>query len=213
MKTITMNPEELKNIWSQQTPSTAAAARLTPELIWHLADETTSFRRAIFWRDIREWFATIFIAGVFLYAAFAIYDRIHWLMIAAAIVACLPMTYVAFRRQKHSSPAAGATLTGYLRDSIANVQCQFELLRSLARWYLAPLAASGAIVLVDVFSTAPAPFRVRIFLIIPSVFIIAGVFWGVWKLNQRTVRKDLEPRLRQLEQTLAEIESEPVGGG
>lgn len=36
--------------------------------------------------------------------------------------------------------------------------------------------------------------------------VVAAVFFGVWKLNQRVVRTDLEPRLREFEKMLTELE-------
>ena len=202
-----MNPEELKNIWSQQPATSAAVVRLTPEVIWRLAGESMRFKRTIFWRDVREWLATILLAGGFLYIAFRD-DHIHWPMIAAAVIVCLPMTYVALRRPKRPIPETAAQLGDHLRASIAEVRYQLELLRSVARWYLAPIAVSGAIFLLDGFFTAPAPSGKRFLLIPPflfGAFVIAAVFYAVWKLNQFTARKHLEPRLRQLEETLAEL--------
>jgi hypothetical protein len=205
-----MNPDELKSIWAQQPGSSIGIVRLTPEIIWRLASESARFKRTIFWRDVREWLATIFVAGVFLYAAFGIRDRIDWPMVAAAIIACLPMTYVAFRRPKNLVPETNPALADHLRDAIANVQRQIELLRSISRWYLAPLAVSAAIVLIDVFFKAPTS-RAKIFVIIPVLLeagVIAAAFYAVWKMNDYAARKHLEPRLRELKQTLADVEKD-----
>ena len=199
-----MNPDELKNIWSQQTVPALGVVRLTPEIIWRLASENARFKRTIFWRDVREWFATIFVAGVFLYTAFTP-GRIHWPMIAAAIIACVPMTYVTLRKKKQPTREA-ANLVDHLRDSIAQVEYQVELLRSVARWYLAPLTVSGAIFLLDGLLTAPVPAAARKLMFVPfflGILVIGGVFYVVWKLNLYAVRKHLEPRLRELQETLA----------
>lgn len=200
-----MEPEELKNIWSQHNAVSARIIRLTPGFVWRLADQNARFKRNIFWRDVREWLATIFIAVVFLYAAF-LYDRVHWLMVAAAMIACLPITYVAWRRPKRPAPTAAATLTDHLRDSIANVQHELDLVRSLVWWYLGPLALSGAIVLLDVLLTAPVRPDVFILLLI-WVLITSAVFFAEWKMKQRAARKHLEPRLRELEEALVDLES------
>jgi hypothetical protein len=206
-----MNPDELKGIWAQQPASSAGVVRLTPEIIWRLASESARFKRTIFWRDVREWLATIFVAGVFLYSAFGTRDRIDWPMVAAAIIACLPMTYVAVRRPKNLVPENNAALAEHLRNAIAYVQEQLELLRSVCRWYLGPLAVSAAIVLIDVFFKAPVPAHGRMFLTIPFLLgagVFAAVFYAVWKINDYAARKHLEPRLRELKQTLADIEKD-----
>lgn len=203
-----MNPDEMKSIWAEQPASSHGLVRQTPEMIWRLASESARFQRTIFWRDAREWAATILIAGAFLYTAFAP-QHIHWPMIAAAIVACIPMSYVALRAKKHAARPA-ENVAGHLRDSIAQVQNQIELLRSVARWYLAPLAVSGLIFLLDGLFTAPITSGARKLMIIPfflGVIVIAIVFYIVWKLNDHAARKHLEPRLRELAQTLAEVEN------
>ena len=204
-----MNPEELKNIWAQQPASSVGVVKLTPESIWRLASESARFKRTIFWRNAREWLATILLVGAFLYVAF-IPERIHWIMVAAAIIVCIPMTYVALRGRKRPSRAV-ASLADHLRDSILQVQDQIELLRSVARWYLAPLAVSGMMFLLDGLLTAPIPPGKRKLMIFPfalGIIVIAVTFYLVWKLNQHVVRKHLEPRLRELEQTLADIEKD-----
>ena len=132
----------------------------------------------------------------------------HWPIVAAAIIACFPMAYVALRGRKPPVPKT-AQLTHHLRDAIAQVQHQIDLLGSVARWYLAPLAISGTIFLLDGLLTAPVPTGERKLMIIPfliGVIVIGAVFYAVWKLNQFAVRKQLEPRLRRLQETLAEIE-------
>ncbi len=200
-----MNPDELRTLWSQQAV-TPSLVRLSPEAIWRLASESTRFKRTIFWRDVREWAATILVAGGFLYMALKP-GHIHWLMIAAAIIACLPMSYVALRERKSRAPQA-ASLTDHLRNSIAQVEEQILLLRSVGRWYLAPLALSATLFLVDGLINAPLPRAERTLLLIPFVLgvaIVAAVFYGVWWINQRAVRRHLEPRLRQLEETWAEL--------
>ena len=112
-----MNPDELKNIWAQQPTSSVGVVRLTPEIVWHLASENARFKRTIFWRDVREWVATVFVAGVLFYIG-CLDNHIHWPMILAAIIACVPMTYVALCYRKRRAPDPNAVLTDHLRNSI-----------------------------------------------------------------------------------------------
>lgn len=205
-----MNPDELKSIWGQQPLSSAGVVRLTPEMIWRLASESTRFNRTIFWRDMREWLATVLVAGVLLYIA-CVDNHIHWPMVVAAIIACVPMTYVALRYRKRRAPDPNAVLTDHLRNSIANVQLQLDLLRSVAKWYLAPIALSILIFGTDAFFTAPVPPGARKILIVPfllGALIGAGVFYAVWRMNDYAARTQLEPRLRELKQTLADVEKD-----
>ncbi|MDQ6808779.1 MAG: hypothetical protein M3Z64_05060 [Verrucomicrobiota bacterium] len=204
-----MTPDELKQLWSQADTKVARSA-VTPELICRLAKESARFDRKIFWRDAREWVATIFVVGMLLRFAL-IAPRIHWPLIAAALIACVPMVYVTLGRRKRTRPNAAAPLREHLCESIAEVQHQFDLLTSVARWYLGPLGVSAAILLFDRFFSLPrsAPPPVRHFL--AGVFVIgalftAAVFYAVWKMNQVAARKRLAPRLRRLRETLAALD-------
>lgn len=200
-----MTNEELKYLWSQQSGQ-RNPIKIPPEFIWQLAQESARFERAIFWRDTREWLATVFAAGVFLFIAFQ-YRTIHWLLVVAALITCLPMTYVAFRRPQARVPDGAPSLINHLRTSIANVQHQIELRRSLLWWYLAPLALSGTIVLLDIVLTVRMrPDAATVFGGVLSLgAVMVAVFFGTWKLNQRRLRKYLKPRLQELEKTFAEL--------
>ena len=172
------------------------------ESVWRLAKKSGRFESTIFWRDVRECAATALVAGIFLFYAFS-RTTIHWLPVVAAILACLPMTYVAVFSRKRPTAEISHNLTDHLRDSIASVRHQIGLLRSVL-WYLAPLALSVMLVQVDAAISGRVHFDGRLLL---SSIVAVIVFFGVWKLNQRAVRTDLEPRLHELEKTLAELET------
>ncbi len=197
-----MTNEELKEIWAQQ-PESDRAMRLAPESIWQLAEESARFERTITWRDAREWGATILVAGFLLFFAFRL-PTIHWLPVIAAILVCLPMTYASAIRRKRPAPEPSQSLGQHLRDSIASVQLQIRLLRTVLWWYLLPLALGLLVFSFDARLFRRLHFDARFFLMNA---VTLAVFYGVWRLNQRAVRKDLEPRLRELEGTLAELEA------
>ena len=196
-----MTNEELKNIWAQQA-GPEKPVMISPEAIWQLAKASERFERIIFWRDTREWLATAVVAVGFVFYAFC-FRTVHWLPILAATTACLPMAYVAFLRAGRSAPLSSATVRDHLRLSITSVRQQIALLRSILWWYLGPIALSLILITVDLLQSA----RLRIgpgFLL--QAAIGGAVFFGVWGLNQRAVRTDLEPRLRELEGTLGELD-------
>ena len=178
---------------------------IAPETVWHLAGECERFESTIFWRDVREWAATVFVAGIFLFYAFY-HPKIHGLPIVAAILArFLPMTYVAVRQKRLAAELSGS-LTDHLRESIASVRHQVRLLRSVLWWYLAPLALSVMLIHVDAARSGRVHFDGKLLL---SSVVTVAVFFFVWKLNQRAVRTD-QPRLRELEQTLSELEPQAL---
>lgn len=84
------------------------------------------------------------------------------------------------------------------------MQLQIRLLRSVLWWYLAPIALSLFLISFDSRMFRRLHFDGRFFLMNA---VTLAVFYWIWQLNQRAVRKDLEPRLRELEGTLAELEA------
>ncbi|HEX5176158.1 MAG TPA: hypothetical protein VFV83_03960 [Chthoniobacteraceae bacterium] len=197
-----MTNEDLKNIWAQQGAGNRSIL-IAPESVWRLARKSERFESTIFWRDVREWAGTAFVAGIFLFYAFS-RPKIHWLPVVAAILACAPMTYVAVFRRKRPEGEISGRLTDYLQDSIARVRHQIRLLRSVLWWYLAPLALSMMLIHADAAASGRVHFDGRLVL---SAVVAVAIFFVVWKLNQRAVRTDLEPRLHELEKTLAELET------
>jgi hypothetical protein len=200
-----MTSEELNDIWAEQNVSGKPVV-VSTEAIWQVAQASERFEQTIFWRDAREWLATALVAGVFLYTAFA-HGTIRWLPLLTAILACFPMTYATLRRRKRSASNSGRKVIDHLQDSIASVQLQIGLLRSVLWWYLLPIAICMLLIFVDRLERVPLRFGPWFF--IACVFAIA-VFAGIWQLNQRAVHNDLEPRLRKLEETLAELGSAPI---
>jgi hypothetical protein len=114
------------------------------------------------------------------------------------------MTYLAVFSRKRPAGETSRSLTDHLRDSIASVRYQIRILRSVLWWYLTPLVLSLLLIQVDAATSGRVHFDGKLLL---SSLATVAVFFGVWKLNQRAVRTDLEPRLHELEKTLAEFES------
>ncbi|MEO8439896.1 MAG: hypothetical protein ABI540_06695 [Spartobacteria bacterium] len=194
-----MTNDELKDIWARQSEG---GVILTPEKVWRLARASERFERTIFWRDAREWIATLVVEG-FLFAFILSQATVHWLLVGAAILVCLPTTYATLLRRKRPDPNSYRSLTDHLRESIARVQHQIGLLGSVHWWYLAPLALSMLLVFVDRRQWERG-------LAHTLFFVGFGIilYAGIWKLNQHAVRTELVPRLRKLEGTLGELESD-----
>jgi hypothetical protein len=200
-----MTTEELKSIWTEQD-KLARPVTVTPEVIWRLSRESAKFERCVFWRDTREWLATFLVAACFI--AFGLQNGVHWLPIVAAIVCFLPMSYVTFLRWQLPAPKTAPTLVSHLQESIASVQHQIGLLRSIVWWYLSPCAIGVTLIFIEGVRQMPHPLDGRAYFgLIQTVLFCTVVFLVIWKRNQRFVRKSLQPRLRALEKTLAELES------
>ena len=136
---------------------------------------------------------------------------------AAAAVITLGVGAVFARERFRQEPPDGRSTDVRLglERAIADVDHQVRLLGSVASWYLAPLGvvvvliSAGALlgareeVDPDVWARSAAGL-VGAFAVV--LVAVGGVFWLVWRLNQRAVTKELLPLRRQLTDMMAQLE-------
>jgi hypothetical protein len=109
-------------------------------------------------------------------------------------------------RQRRRQPAPGDTLRSNVESSLAQVEHQIWLLRNIFWWYLLPpgvalmlFPAHRAWLTRDDGLSALADFA-------GPAFVFALVGWFLYWLNQRAVRKDLEPRRQELQTLLKSLD-------
>jgi hypothetical protein len=193
-----MNPSELESIWKRQ-----GALEPSPENIIQIADALHSadrkFRRTIWWRDVRETVAALFCAGFF---GFVGQTWLRWIAVASGLFVA---AYIVKSRIAVRFRPEGLSLADRLQQMILETEMQIGLLRSVLWWYLLPIAVGIIAMVLDRAAASPRkfdPFHLTNFLVIMSVLGVV-VYW----LNQRAVRKILEPRRSRLEQTLSDLQS------
>jgi hypothetical protein len=111
------------------------------------------------------------------------------------------------RLQKKKEPRHTDPLLACIESSLMQVNHQIWLLRNILWWYLLPPGIGIALFFFAVnwqlFKVLPAK------LVLPgclfSTLFVAFVFWGVYRLNQSGVRKELIPRKEELEAMLKNI--------
>jgi hypothetical protein len=199
-----------KNYWQKD----AAASKLTIDsdmLIREVKRNKEAFESTIFWRDFREVAVSIFMAGVFLYEAFASKDNI-WVAGSLVVLAIACLFVAAFfivdrRLQRKNEIRHTDPLLACIESSLAQVTHQIWLLKNVFWWYLLPFIAGISLyVLIDSWQA---------FKVLPAKYVLAGcllgmlfvtlVFGGVYWLNQYTVRKNLIPRKDELKGMLKNI--------
>ena len=194
-----MNWNDLRNVWSGQ--------QLPPEHSVDLAALRDGFEakrrrlaRSLFWRDMREAWAGVVVSGIFAYFGWQM-GRAGW-PIAFAVVLLLGLTgfFVLERVRAHRQKVENdAPLLAKIEGDIAELRHQRRLLLNVATWYLGPCIAAAAILGVTKMAHAPIPLAAKLETGGIQLLLFALVSWGVWALNRRAVRKQIEPRLRELE--------------
>jgi hypothetical protein len=194
-----MNDSELKQIWQEQKsaePSPAEVERIARAV--HSADR--KFRRTIWWRDLREIGAALICAVVFGRAG---ETWLRWI----AVTSCIFVAgYILKTRIPIRPRPEGLTLVDRIHQILRETESQIRLLRSVLWWYLLPIAIGTVAIILDrasVQGRSPRKFDPAYLV---NFFVVMGLLAvAIYWLNQRAVRKCLEPRRARLQKMLSDL--------
>ncbi len=172
-------------------------------LLKEVRHKERSFRRTIFWRDVREVGVAGLLAVFFLW--FGIKGRVWSLFVLAALLMGVAVFMIVDRlRQRRRQPSHSDPLLACAEESLAQINHQIWLLKNVFWWYLLPPGVGAALFYCQVsWSMLEAGLWRLKDLWGPLGGVL--VFWGIYWLNQLCVRKDLEPRRRELEALLQRL--------
>lgn len=198
-----MTFDELQNKWQSQRENFKLSID-SDVLLKQVKRNKRNFESTIFWRDIRE------VGVAFLMIIFFLYVGIKnnlWPMWLLAIVSLWVGVFMVVDRliQKKRQPKFSENLKGCIKNSLWQINHQIWLLKSVLWWYLAP-PGIGCLIW---FGYCGISIIISNHLHIGwLLFILGGIvgmiflYWGIYCLNQRAVRKELVPRKDELEDLL-----------
>ena len=192
-----MNASDSEQIWKQQE-----AVVLSPEKVARITASVREidrdFRRKIWWRDVRVIGAALVVAG---FSALVGQTWFRWISVACALFVggVLIWSRLVLRHAPDNS-----NVIARLHAMIRETEMQIKLLRSILWWYLLPCVIGMVALGLDHsrrfgFSKPSPSFQLTFWSTAIGLCVV-----GYW-LNQRTVRKFLEPRRARLQQKLAEL--------
>lgn len=198
-----MTFDELQKAWqSQQTDPKLA---IDPDLLLKEVKRNKEyFESAILRRDVGEIGCAVLLVAVFLY--FGIKDNL-WPMWLLALLCLWVGVFMVVDRivQKRRQPCLSDSLFNCVESSLAQINHQVWLLRNVLWWYLAPLGAGMIIWFsycgISVMISENPTFG-YLFFILACIIGTILLYWGIYYLNQRAVRKELQPRKKELEELL-----------
>lgn len=197
-----MKFEDLQKAWQSQP----AATRVTIDselLLQEVRRNQRQFRATIFWRDAREVGVSFLLTWYFIRRGWPTND---WTDCLVGLTCFGVGTFMLLDRflQRRKTTGAQDSLVASLESSLQQVNHQIWLLKNVFWWYLLPL--SGAIGISVVVSCWEVRHQASQ-LIFWGCYIIgcALLDWFLYWLNQIAVKNTLEPRRRELEALLAEI--------
>ncbi|MFA5263013.1 MAG: hypothetical protein WC378_04250 [Opitutaceae bacterium] len=203
-----MNFDDLSNLWRRQAPTPLPQIDVEG-LQRSFETKRRRMARTLFWRDMIEILAGVFVAVVFAWTGWKMGPG-GW-PIAASVILIFFVIAVFIRERVRAHVlqlAADASLIDKLDADIAELRHQQGLLLSVDRWYIAPITAAAGIYSVTILANAPIPMKVKLFAGAQTLVVFGLSWWGVRALNHRAVRKNIEPRLRDLEELQRSLSSD-----
>jgi hypothetical protein len=202
---------ELADLWRAQPLPSRAWTR--EEIARRVRAKARQHDRAIFWRNVREAVAGALLIGTMGWTSWLAPGWLPKLgaLVGVASVICVLGRLVRARRE-HPSARQDLPLVDWLETEARKIEAEIELLRSVRRWYVAPLFAGTAVwggILVSLgLASLPMP-RARLALALALVVLMVGVIfsavgWAVWKLNQFGIARYLQPYALELREALRE---------
>ena len=196
-----MNLDDAKTLWTDHHPDDPMIAHThsDDDLLRRVQKQADAFDRTLWRRDLLESLAGVL--GLLFFVPML--DDPSWLVRIGAgglIVSTGAILWRLHRtRRRHQTPDRSQPVAEVLRAERAKVETQIRLLTSIMWWYIAPIAAGLLLITVGdhgVVSAYTAVFSV----------VLAGGAYGIYALNQRTVRNDLKPRRETLTRLLTQID-------
>lgn len=212
-----MNWSDYESVWKRQ-PLPLGEKADVGELKQSFETKSRKFEAAIRVRDYAEATAGIVVAVAYVFFWWKL-GASGWPMgIAMALVLGVSGFFLRERfRARRRRVGPEVPLLAKVEGDIVELRHQGRLVEKLWGWYLGPVAGAMAIQLwVIMQHVAPwIPPRDPWFIagmVFPILLVIVFVIGFVWWMNQRALRRQLRPRLAELEKLRDELRAEETPG-
>ena len=193
-----MEPDALGQTWQAQEipPVVTVDAELLLAIVKRNHRE---FRAMILRRDALE--IGVAIPLLILFTLLGLRLSWAWFVLAAACLFIVVFMLVDRGRQRLRRPSGAESIAEWLERSQSDVEHQIWLLKNVFWWYLLPpsigIVVASADLVWQVRGTGLG-FHVAVVIATGMFALCTLVYWKIYLLNQRAVRKELLPRLEEL---------------
>ena len=144
------------------------------------------FERRIWRRNAREYVASLFATGLFVYFMVSAHDWLSRVTFALFIVAMLWIVVALHRNGSAKKLPEGVDTSTGLRLYRAGLERQYGVVKSVWWWYLAPMIPGFIVYTIGNAVKVPHPAAWAGLAVMD--IIVAGLFYVVWRMNMRAAR-------------------------
>lgn len=165
-----------------------------------------SFQSVIFWRDVREIGTSLVLVPIWLVLGIGMSLPWTWYLTVPAMLWIAGFMLWDRKRHPQVLSAPGEPLLLRANESLAQVEHQIWLLRNVFWWYLLPPSISIMTFFIHVaWTSTDSWWGFVIFAGFLGLFLFFLYGW-VFRLNQRAVRDQLEPRRNDLQKLVSNLQ-------
>src|SRR5579871_1112950 len=199
-----MNLDDFQKSWQSQNAKISINADV---LLNEVRRNQNQFHALILRRDIIEMAVAAVLVPIFTYWGW----KGQWTSYLVAFGCFVVGAYflVDRRRQKKKTPDLQDSLKDSAVTSLAEVNHQIWLLKNVLWWYLSPLYVPIIMFFGETAWDSRGPAAARISVVVMALFLMGFttvIYAGIYWLNQWAVKKQFDPRRRELEKLLSELE-------
>jgi len=145
-----------------------------------------NFEKRIWWRNVREYVASAVAVGLFTYFFATSHDALSRVTFALFIAGMVWIVVQLHRLGSAKSLPVGLDTSSSLRLYRAELERQLAVVKNVFWWYLAPLVPGFVVYTIGYAVKVPRPVAWAGLALMDV--IIAGMFYGVWRMNMRAAR-------------------------
>src|SRR5215212_5989958 len=205
-----MDLDSYQKAWQSQS-SQARVTIAADLLLKEVQRSQRSFRATIFHRDFREVAIGLLMIPLWFFLGYWLYLPWTWYLAVPAITWVILFIVVDRIRHKQQPSEPGEPMLECVRVSLTQVEHQIWLLRNVFWWYLLPFTIAILAFLAQHAWLNHSEFWPIALAFVPFVLFLVALYGFVYYLNQRAVRRELEPRRQELLTLLASLGDETTG--
>jgi len=205
-----MSPDKYQQAWkaeSSQVKVTFDTVLLSKE-VWKSRE---TFRSLILWRDVREVGTSLVMIPIWFVMGNVISVPWTWWLSVPVFLWIAGFMLVDRKVHPQSPSGPGEPLLFYVNESLTQVEHQIWLLRNMFWWYLLPQSIAFSVLFLHSSWNSSSNWWGFVLAVGGfGLFQVVAYGW-YYRINQRVVRDQHEPRRRQLMKLVASLEGDSDG--